>query len=103
MNRNAECLRESLKQALNLIAPGGRIAVISYQSREDAIVKDIFRRAVKGCRCEMPPDSCMCGDKKPLARALHKSVITPGREEMRANPRSRSAKLRVVERMDTNE
>lgn len=92
-----------MKQSLNLAAPGGRIAVISYQSREDAIVKDIFRRAVKGCTCEMPPDSCMCGSKIPMARYLHKGVIVPSREEVRANPRSRSAKLRVVERMDTNE
>jgi 16S rRNA C1402 N4-methylase RsmH len=45
----------------------------------------------------------MCGDKIPVARYLHKSVIVPSREEVRANPRSRSAKLRVVERMDTNE
>jgi 16S rRNA (cytosine1402-N4)-methyltransferase len=98
VNREVESLRSSLEQALELVAPGGRIAVISYQSIEDAIVKNMFRRAAKGCECTLPPDECLCTGQ-PRIKALHRRVITPAPEEIAKNARSRSAKLRVVERI----
>ncbi len=98
VNREEECLRDSLRQAICLIAVGGKIAVISYQGLEDGIVKDIFRRAAKGCSCELAPDECFCNGR-PGVKYLHKGVITPSREEVEANPRARSAKLRVIERI----
>lgn len=98
VNREIECLRSSLEQAMALAAPGGRIAVLSYQGTEDKVVKDIFRRAVRGCTCTLPQDECICSGP-PAAKYLHKGVITPSREETGSNPRSRSAKLRVIERL----
>lgn len=98
VNQEAESLVSSLQQALRLAAPGGRIAVVAYQSREDAIVKNLFRRAAKGCRCELPPDECLC-DTPPVVKLLHKRVIVPQEMEIAENPRSRSARLRIVERI----
>ena len=98
VNSNTDSLKRSLAQALDLIRPGGRIAVVSFQSCEDAVVKNIFRRAARGCTCSLPPDECFCTGQ-PTIRLLHKGVITPGPEEIKHNPRSRSSKLRVVERI----
>lgn len=98
VNREAGSLESSLRQAMRLAAPGARIAVVSYQSREDAIVKDLFRRAARGCRCELPPDECMCSNP-PVIKLLHKGVIVPQEMEIAENPRSRSARLRIAERI----
>lgn len=98
VNSEEERLIESLKQALGLVAVGGKIAVITWQGTEDRIVKDVFRRAAKGCSCELVPDECFCNGR-PGVKYLHKGVVTPSREEVEANPRARSAKLRVIERI----
>lgn len=98
VNREAGALESSLRQAMRLVAPCGRIAVVSYQSREDAIVKDLFRRAARGCRCELPPDECLCSNP-PVIRLVNRKVIVPQEKEIAENPRSRSARLRIVERI----
>lgn len=97
VNRELEALEKGLRAALNLLNPSGRAAVISYHSLEDGIVKNIFRKAQKGCRCSLPPDECRCGFD-PLGRILIPGGLVPTREEIGGNPRARSARLRIFER-----
>lgn len=91
-------LEKLLPQVLDLLAPKGRLAVITFHSLEDRIVKDFFQREAKGCIC--PPDYpiCKCGHEKTI-KIITKKPILPRREEIQENPRSRSAKLRVIERI----
>ena len=87
-----------LDTALNLLRPGGRIAVISFHSLEDRIVKTSLAGFARGCTC--PPDFpvCVCG-KTPDIRLVNKKPILPSAQELEENPRSRSAKLRVAEKL----
>lgn len=96
-NDELESLREGLAAALDVLAPGGRIAVLSFHSLEDRIVKRFIRDAARGCTC--PPDFpvCVCG-QRPLLRALTARPVVPSVDERCANPRSASAKLRAAER-----
>jgi len=75
--------------------------VISYHSLEDRIVKDLFKKMSTGCTC--PPDLpiCVCGNK-PVLKVLTRKPILPSPDEIKRNPRSRSAKLRVAQRLDEN-
>ncbi|HIT01891.1 MAG TPA: 16S rRNA (cytosine(1402)-N(4))-methyltransferase RsmH [Candidatus Enterenecus merdae] len=86
-----------LASALDLLRPGGRLAVISFHSLEDRLVKTTFAQWAKGCTC--PPDFpvCVCG-KQPRASLIGKRPITAGAAELAENPRARSAKLRVAEK-----
>lgn len=87
-----------LDKAFKMLNVGGRIAVITFHSLEDRIVKQTFNRFCTGCTC--PPDFpvCVCG-KQPLAKPVFKKPVVPSAEEVAENPRSRSAKLRVVEKI----
>ena len=87
-----------LDSALDLLNPGGRLAVISFHSLEDRLVKTAYAQWAKGCTC--PPDFpvCVCG-KKPRVRLVGKRPIVSGQEELNDNPRARSAKLRVAEKL----
>ena len=87
-----------LDSALPRLNPGGRLAVISFHSLEDRLVKTAYAGWAKGCTC--PPDFpvCVCG-KKPQIRLVGKKPIVAGEEELGENPRSRSAKLRVAEKL----
>lgn len=87
-----------LAAAPALLNPGGRLAVISFHSLEDRLVKNAYAAWAKGCTC--PPDFpvCVCG-KKPSARLVGKRPIVSGQEELEENPRARSAKLRVAEKL----
>ncbi len=98
VNDELSSLRKALADGMERLKPGGRFSVISFHSLEDRIVKNAFRAGEKGCLC--PPDLplCTCG-KKPSLRVLTRKPIVPGDEEIRANPRSRSAKLRTAERI----
>lgn len=100
VNDELEELKTALDAAVRWLDPGGRIAVISYHSLEDRIVKEVFSDLARGCTC--PPDIpvCVCGNK-PKVKIVTRKPITPGREELEANPRSRSAKLRVAQKLDT--
>lgn len=94
-------LETALDAAIRWLEPGGRIAVISYHSLEDRIVKETFAELARGCTC--PPDIpvCVCGNE-PKVSIVTKKPITPAQEELESNPRSRSAKLRVAEKLDTS-
>jgi 16S rRNA (cytosine1402-N4)-methyltransferase len=98
VNHELEQLERGVRSAIAWLAPQGRIAVISYHSLEDRIVRDIFAEHAQGCIC--PPDLpvCRCG-REPVLRIITKRPITPSAEEIDRNPRSRSAKLRVAEKL----
>lgn len=101
VNGELDVLRTGLEAAIRWLAPGGHIAVISYHSLEDRIVKDLFKKMSTGCTC--PPDLpiCVCGNK-PVLKVLTRKPILPSAEEIKRNPRSRSAKIRVAQRLDEN-
>lgn len=98
VNSEQDVLRKGLDAAIRWLRPGGRICTISYHSIEDRIVKDTFARFADRCVC--PPDLpvCACG-KEPMIRVMTKKPITPSDEEIERNPRARSAKLRVAEKL----
>ena len=98
VNGELEALKSGLHSAIKWLNPGGRVAVISYHSLEDRIVKDIFNSYANRCTC--PPDMpiCVCG-KKPILKVITKKPIVPTEEEIEKNPRARSAKLRVAQRI----
>ncbi len=98
VNRELEVLESALHQAIEILRPKGRIAVISYHSLEDRIVKNIFRNYTKDCICPPKLPVCQCSAKKTLY-LLTKRPIIPLGIEVDANPRARSAKLRVAERL----
>ena len=87
-----------LRAAEKNLKPGGRLAVITFHSLEDRIVKNVFQDAAKGCTCPPSFPVCVCGHK-PKIKILTKKPIIATREEVEENPRSRSAKLRVAERV----
>lgn len=99
VNGELDMLRRGLEAAIRWLSPGGRIAVISYHSLEDRIVKDMFKDYAQGCTC--PPDLpvCVCGNK-PILELITRKPIVPSAEEIAINPRARSAKLRVAQRID---
>jgi 16S rRNA (cytosine1402-N4)-methyltransferase len=98
VNNELECLAEALPQAVRLLMPRGRLAIISFHSLEDRLVKEFFRDEAQGCRC--PPEVliCTCGHQAALG-IVTKKPIRPSADEMTANPRSRSAKLRIAYRL----
>lgn len=98
VNRELENLHQALTQAVDCLAPKGRLAVISYHSLEDRIVKQFINQESKGCICPPGTLTCQC-NHVPRLRILLKKAITPSHDEIRVNPRSRSAKLRVAERI----
>jgi len=100
VNEELQTLEAALPQAVSVLAPGGRLAVISFHSLEDRLVKQFFRRESRDCVC--PPDQpvCTCGHKASI-REITRHPIEPGEEEIAQNPRARSAKLRVAEKLAT--
>ncbi|MDR3239365.1 MAG: 16S rRNA (cytosine(1402)-N(4))-methyltransferase RsmH [Clostridiales bacterium] len=102
VNQELSILDTALDDIIHLLNPGGRICVIGYHSLEDRIVKRNFKRAESPCVC--PPDFpvCVCG-KTPQVHILTKKPVRPGAEEIAANHRARSAKLRAAEKMSTKE
>jgi len=97
VNRELETLENVLPQAVSVLAPGGRLAVISFHSLEDRIVKQFFRRESKDCLCPPKQPICTCGHKASLVE-LTRTPIRPEDAEVRDNPRSRSARLRLAEK-----
>lgn len=98
VNEELEALREVLPQAVAALKVGGRLCVISFHSLEDRIVKQFLQDQSRQCTC--PPDFpvCICGCRPPL-KLVHRKPIIPADAEITANPRARSAKLRVAERI----
>ena len=99
VNGELNVLRSGLEAAIRWLAPGGRIAVISYHSLEDRIVKDLFKQYSTGCICPPELPVCVCGNK-PILKVITRKPVLPSKEEIERNPRSRSAKLRVAQRLD---
>jgi 16S rRNA (cytosine1402-N4)-methyltransferase len=102
VNGELDSLESALPAALEMLRPGGRLAVISFHSLEDRIVKRFMRERERGCTC--PPDFpvCVCGNK-PELRALQRRPIRAGQAEVAANPRSASARLRVAVKTEAGE
>lgn len=88
-------LEEGLRAAIDRLASGGRVVVISFHSLEDRIVKRVFREYASGCTCPPSLPVCVCG-KKPVLDILTKGPVVPSEAELTRNPRSRSAKLRAA-------
>jgi 16S rRNA (cytosine1402-N4)-methyltransferase len=100
VNHELEHLESALKQAVELLGFGGRLVTISYHSLEDRIVKQFMQREAKDCICPPATITCVCGHSASL-RIITKKVLVPSFTEVRANPRSRSARLRAAERIMT--
>jgi 16S rRNA (cytosine1402-N4)-methyltransferase len=98
VNHELESLEKGLRAALNLLRPGGRGVVISFHSLEDRIVKHIFREFATGCICPRNFPVCACNNT-PRVKVLTTRPVTATGQEIEANPRSRSAKLRAIEKL----
>lgn len=97
-NRELDVLRNSLEEMINFLNPGGRICIITFHSLEDRIVKSAFKKQENPCTCPPNFPVCMCG-KKPSGRVITRKPILPSEEELEENSRSKSAKLRIFERI----
>ena len=97
-NQELENLEAVLPKILDQIEVGGRICIISFHSLEDRIVKKFFQKEARDCLCEVGTPTCVCGHKKSL-KILTRKPITASSEELKENPRSRSAKLRVAKKL----
>jgi len=98
VNDELAALHDGLEQALRLLAPGGRLAVITFHSLEDRQVKEFIRRESRDCVCPPEQPLCTCGHHATL-RMLTRKPLRPDEAEIRRNPRARSARLRVAERL----
>jgi len=98
VNQELESLKDGLAALLGVLRQGGRGAVISFHSLEDRIVKESFREAATGCTCPKELPLCVCG-RVPGFKLVTRKPLTARDDEVAANPRSRSAKLRVVEKI----
>jgi len=98
VNDEMGSLQEGLDRIIPLMRPGGRIAVITFHSLEDRIVKQTFVKASKGCEC--PPKMPVCGcTKRAVLNVVTRRPVLPGEAEVQMNPAARSAKLRVAEKL----
>ncbi len=98
VNDELGALDELMRVAMDRLNPGGRLAVITFHSLEDRIVKSAFQEAARGCVCPPEFPVCVCG-RKPKVRLVTRKPILPGERELAENPRARSAKLRIAERL----
>ncbi len=98
VNHELDALEEGLDAMIEMLKSGGRLSVITFHSLEDRIVKETFRRNENPCTC--PPDFpvCICG-KKPTGRCVTRKPVTAGEDELKANKRAHSAKLRSFEKI----
>lgn len=102
VNDELNALESALEQSMGLLSPGGRLAVISYHSLEDRMVKHFFRQQARQCICPKESPLCTC-NHSPQLNIITKRPIRPTEEEVRENPRSRSGKMRVAEKTMSNE
>ncbi len=98
VNRELEVLQNSIEKMVGLLNPGGRLAIITFHSLEDRIVKEIFKELYKDCICPPEIPKCVCEKKREIEIITRKPII-PTKEEIKLNPRSRSAKLRIAEKL----
>ena len=98
VNDELNSVAKAMEAAIPLLNPGGRLAVITFHSLEDRIVKNAMASASKGCTCPPSFPVCVCG-KKPKVKLVSRKPIVSGEEELERNPRARSAKLRICEKL----
>ena len=98
VNDELMAVEEAMQKAIDCLAPRGRLAVITFHSLEDRIVKAAFRKAAQGCTCPKDFPVCVCGNKPRVCLVARKPLL-PGAKEIAENPRARSANLRVCERL----
>ena len=98
VNDELGSVERMLADAIDRLNPGGRLAVITFHSLEDRIVKTAMQNAARGCTCPPEFPVCVCGNK-PKVKLVTRKPIVSGKEELDENPRARSAKLRVAERL----
>lgn len=103
VNEELDALSEGLDAALEILKPDGRLAVITFHSLEDRIVKERFKTWARACHCPPEWPICQCGGEQRRVQIVTRHPITPTEEELRENPRSRSAKLRVCQRLVDSE
>ena len=97
-NKELEVLKESLEELIGILNPGGRLCIITFHSLEDRIVKTAFKKAENPCTCPSSFPVCVCG-KKSQGKVITGKPVLPCEEEMESNPRSKSAKLRIFEKI----
>lgn len=95
VNAELDVLKSTLEDTFDILAPGGRIAIITFHSLEDRIVKEQFAKWCQGCTCPKEFPVCVCG-KKPKGKTF--KSISPSKEELEENPRARSSRLRIFEK-----
>ncbi len=95
VNAELDVLKSTLEDAFDILAPGGRIAIITFHSLEDRIVKEQFAKWCQGCTCPKEFPVCVCGNK-PKGKTF--KSISPSKEELEENPRARSSRLRIFEK-----
>lgn len=98
VNDELNALQEALLQSINCLAPGGRLAVITFHSLEDRICKHFFAKFVERCTCPSDFPQCVCGNEAKI-KIINRKPIVPSDEELASNVRARSAKLRIVEKL----
>ena len=98
VNDELTAVERVMGDAISRLAPGGRLAVITFHSLEDRIVKNAMQEAAKGCTCPPEFPVCVCG-RTPQVKLLTRKPVVAGQEELEENPRARSAKLRVCEKL----
>jgi 16S rRNA (cytosine1402-N4)-methyltransferase len=91
-------LEQAIRDFIDVLAPGGRLSVITFHSLEDRIVKTVYQEAAKGCTCPPELPVCVCG-KKPLGKVITRKAISASEAELENNPRARSAHLRIFEKI----
>jgi 16S rRNA (cytosine1402-N4)-methyltransferase len=102
VNGELDAVEKTLPVAVQALGPGGRLAVISFHSLEDRIVKEFFRLESRDCICPPKQPICTCGHKASI-KEINRRPITPTEEEITQNPRARSAKLRVAEKLSAGQ
>lgn len=98
VNGELDVIAPAIEEAARRLRPGGRIVIISFQSLEDRIVKETYKKLSEGCTCPKSLPICVCGNK-PTLKLVNRKPILPSDRELEENPRSRSAKLRIAERI----
>ena len=98
VNGELDAIEPAIRSATDLLNEGGRIAIITFHSLEDRIVKQTYADLAQGCNCPKSLPICVCG-RQPRVKVLTRKPILPSAEEIESNPRSRSSKLRIAEKI----
>lgn len=98
VNRELEVLKNAITKSFNSLEKGGRLAIITFHSLEDRIVKNMFRDLCTGCKCPKEIPICVCNEV-PKGKLVNRKPITSGQDELKFNNRAHSAKLRVIEKL----